>query len=538
MAEDTADLLVIGGGITGAGIARDAAMRGMKVFLVEAGDFGQGTSSLSSRLIHGGLRYLEHGWLKLVFEASNERRILLRIAPHLVRPLAFVFPVHRGSRVKRWQISAAVILYDALALFHNVHRHRLLSRKGVLRLEPLLRDQDLVGGAEYWDAHCDDARLVLANIRSAHRHGARIASYTRVLSLEKAGGRVRGAEVEDVFTGRRIAIKAQAVINATGPWTDHVRRLDDPAAKAMLRPTKGSHIVVPQNRIGNTGAVTLLSPIDGRVMFVLPWGPVTVVGTTDTDSSTAPEDVLADTRDVEYLLRSANAVFPQARLAMADVISTWSGLRPLLASPSRSASAVPREHEIHVSQAGLITIAGGKLTTYRVMASQTVDVAARALRKLDGRRFARSAPTDEEALPGGDIADYVQLAQELEKEGMTREVSRHLVAVYGAEATAVANVLAAERSLGAPLLPGQPWIRAEVVYQARREMALSVNDVLVRRTRLFHSDRDQALSAAPEVARLLARELGWTVAELEVSIQQYEETVEWMRSGFRSPRPA
>jgi glycerol-3-phosphate dehydrogenase len=531
MENGTADILIIGGGITGAGIARDAAMRGLQVALVECGDFGHGTSGASSRLIHGGLRYLEHGWFKLVFEASRERRTLLRIAPHLVRPRAFTFPVHKGSRVRRWQISAGVLLYDLLALFRNAQQHRWLSRKGVLRLEPLLRDQDLAGGAEYWDAQCDDARLVLAVIRSAHRHGAQLASYTRVHALEKAGGRVRGALLEDVLTGRRFTARAHVVVNATGPWTDGLRRLDDPDARPLLRPTKGAHIVVPQARIGNTGAVTLLSPVDGRVMFVLPWGRMTVVGTTDTDSVESPDTVRADATDVAYLLRSANAVFPNARLSTADVVATWAGLRPLLAAPGR-AVAVPREHEIHESAAGLITIAGGKLTTFRVMAAQTVNVAARRLSKLDGRKVPRSAPTDLEPLPGGDIADYRQLATELEKEGLPRDVAMHLVATYGSEAAAVANVVAADGTLAAPLIPGEPWIKAEVIYQARREMALTVSDVLVRRTRLFHHHPTHGVDAAGVVARLLAGELRWTADDAAASLRAFEAEVAWMRGGF------
>jgi len=537
IARDTVDVLVVGGGITGAGIARDAAMRGLKVALVDAGDFGQGTSGFSSRLIHGGLRYIEHGWLRLVFEASRERRVLLRIAPHLVRPLPFTFPAYRGTRVPRWQIAAAVILYDMLSMFRNVHRHRLLSRRGVLRLEPLLRDQGLTGGAQYWDAQCDDARLVVTNIRSAHAHGARVASYARVVQLEKAGGRVRGAQIVDAISGAHVAVKAHVVVNATGPWTDALRRLDEPDAKPLLRPTKGAHIVVPQSRIGNAGAVTLLSPLDGRVMFVLPWGQVSYVGTTDTDSAQPPDGVAADAADVEYLLRSANAIFPNARLGVDDVVATWAGLRPLLASPSVSASAVPREHEIVESASGLVTIAGGKLTTYRVMAAQTVDRVVRRIRKLDGRRFPSRAATDTEPLPGGDLADFGQLARELEKEGLPRDVSGHLVRTYGSDAAAVANLAAADPALLAPLLPGEPWIRAEVVYQARREMALSVEDVLVRRTRLFQLRRDQAASAAGDVAALLAPELGWSSDEAASAARRYTERVAAAGAALRPAAP-
>jgi glycerol-3-phosphate dehydrogenase len=536
--DETADLLVIGGGITGAGIARDAAMRGLRTVVVDAGDFGWGTSSRSSRLIHGGLRYLEHRWFRLVFEASRERRNLLRIAPHLVRPRAFIFATHEGSRVKRWEISAGVWLYDLLAAFRNVHMHRLLSPRGVLKIEPLLRERGLTGGALYYDAQTDDARLVLATMRSAHRHGATCLSYVRVTGLEKADGLVRGAQLEDAFTGEGLSVRAHVVVNATGPWSDAMRRLDEPSAEPLLRPTKGAHIAVPQRRIGNTGAVTLLSPIDGRVMFVLPWGEVTIVGTTDTDEVVAPDDVAATEQDVLYLVRSANAVFPNARLGMDDVIAAWAGLRPLLKGGGESTATVPREHRIVESASGLVTIAGGKLTTYRVMAAQTVDVVARRLRKLDGRPRPPRAATDREPLPGGEVRDLDALSEELLQEGLGPEVARHLVLSYGTEARAVANLMAADRSLAGPLIPDGPWRLAEVVYQARREMALTVSDVLIRRCHAFHLRADQAVSAAPVVAQLLASELGWDAERRAASVAAYIADVERMRQAFRPRDPA
>ncbi|MBI4542045.1 MAG: glycerol-3-phosphate dehydrogenase/oxidase [Gemmatimonadetes bacterium] len=535
LAAEPVDLLIIGGGITGAGAARDAAMRGIRTALVDAGDFAHGTSSRSSRLIHGGLRYLEHGWLSLVFEASRERRTLLRIAPHLVRPRAFTFPVHAAGRVGRWQIAAGLWLYDLLALFRNVHTHRLLSRRGVLQVEPMLRDQDLMGGAIYYDAQCDDSRLVLANIRSAHRHGARVANYARVRALEKAGGRLRGAVLEDVMTGARLTIRAHVLVNATGPWSDAVRRLDDPDARSLLRPTKGAHIAVPRSRVGNTGAVTLTSPIDGRVMFVLPWGDVTVVGTTDTDADPFPDDVYADEEDVAYLLRSVNAVFPNARVQRCDVIAAWAALRPLLAAGSSTTGAVPREHRVVESASGLITIAGGKLTTYRAMAAELVDLVARRLRRLDGRPRPRRAPTDREPLPGGEVADFGQLASELMKEGVPEPVADHLVATYGAEAPAVANLIARDPGLGEPLVEGWPWVRAEVVYQARREMAMTVSDVMIRRTHLFQRHPSQAADAAPLVAGLLARALDWDAGREAASLAEYLAEVRRMRSTLMAP---
>jgi glycerol-3-phosphate dehydrogenase len=539
LAAQTVDLLVVGGGITGAGIARDAAMRGLSVGLVDAGDFAHGTSSRSSRLVHGGLRYLEHGWLRLVFESSRERAVLLRTAPHLVRPAPFLFPVHRAGRVGRLTLTAGLWLYDALSLFRNVHPHRSYGRRGVQRLEPSLRDQDLKGGAVYWDAQCDDARLTLATVRSAHRHGARVANYAAVTGFEKAAGRLRGVHIEDRLTGEPGTLHAHVVVNATGPWTDRLRRLDEPGAAPLLRPTKGAHVVVPRHRIGHTEAFTLTSPLDGRVMFVLPWDDLSIIGTTDTDVSEVPDDPFADAADVTYLLRSANAYFPNARLNLGDVVGAWAGLRPLLDMPgATSTAAVPREHRIVEDPSGLLTIAGGKLTTYRSMAAEVVDRAARRLRELDGRSVPRRAGTDVEPLPGGEVADLDLLVRDLVDEGLDAALARTLVGRYGSEAAAVANLVRLDPALGAPLVSGHAVIAAEVVYQARREMAMTVEDVLVRRTHLFHAHPRQAVEGAPLVARLLGMELGWDDVEVERRARAYRDLAARMRQAITPSSPA
>jgi len=449
MAAEPVDVLVIGGGITGAGIARDAALRGLRTALVDKGDFAGATSSHSSRLIHGGLRYLEQYDFHLVREASRERRLLLDLAPHLVRPLAFLFPVYRGARVPAWRLRAGMWLYDLLAAFRNVRLHRWLGRRAALKAEPGLRERGLVGAAVYYDAQTDDARLVLAAIRGAAQAGALVANYTEVTSLVRPDGRVRGAMVRDALTGEARTVRALIVVNATGPWVDALRRLDDPQAPPLLRLTKGAHVAVARARIGNTHAVTLTSPIDGRVMFVLPWGDLSYVGTTDTDDVASPDDVRASGSDVVYLLRSANAFFPQARLAPHDVICSWAGLRPLLA-PGRevAASAVSREHRIVESASGLITIAGGKLTTFRVMGRDMVDRVARRLHELDGRPIPRRPPTDRVPLPGGETADLDVLVEAARAREVPEPTARHLVQAYGSEAAAVLNLVERDRALG------------------------------------------------------------------------------------------
>ena len=374
---------------------------------------------------------------------------------------------------------------------------------------------------------------MLANARAAHRGGALVASYATVRSFEKADGQIRGAVVEDSLEGRRFTIHARVIVNAGGPWTDAVRQLDESGAQPLLRPTKGVHVAVPRHRVGNVGALTITSPIDGRVMFILPSDDSTIIGTTDSDYAGDPAAVVPTAEDVIYLLRSANALFPDARLAARDVRAAWAGLRPLLKDGSEgSTAAVPREHRISESAAGLLTIAGGKLTTYRAMAAELVDVVAGKLHRIDGRPVPARAPTAVEPLPGGDVADLDLLVRELTKERVSPEIARHLVDTYGSEAMGVANLAARDSTLAEPLAPGVLILRAEVVHQARREMAVSVGDVMIRRTRLFHQHPGQGTEVTPVVAGLLARELSWDAAREAASLASYLAEVQRMRQAL------
>lgn len=536
MAAEPVDLLVIGGGITGAGIARDAAMRGIRTALVDKGDFAAGTSSASSRLIHGGLRYLETGAFRLVFESSRERRVLLRIAPHLVWPLPFLFPVYRGARVPPWKLRAGMWLYDALAAFRNVHRHRWLRAAATRRLEPQLRDRDLRGAALYYDAQTDDARLVLATLRSAAAAGALVANYAETTSLLKPDGRVRGALVRDALTGAMRTVRALVVVNATGPWCDGLRRMDHPRATSLLRLTRGAHVAVPRARIGHTHAVTLTSPLDGRVMFVLPWGDVSYIGTTDIDDPGNADTVRVTADDVTYLLRSANAYFPNARLTPADVIATWAALRALIATnPQQAASAVSREHVIEESESGLLTIAGGKLTTYRTMAAELVDRVVERLHDADGRPRVPAPATDREALPGGETARPDALVPALCEQGARAETAEHLVRTYGSEAPAVLNRAKRNRVLLGPIAEGRPEIRAEVEHVVEREMAMRLSDVLMRRLHLFWQTPDQGVGAAPAVARKLRELLGWDADREAAEIAAYRADVDRARECLGTP---
>jgi len=526
MAETPVDVLVIGGGITGAGIARDATLRGFRTALVDKSDFGAGTSSHSSRLIHGGIRYLEHGDFRLVFEASHERRVLLRIAPHLVRPLAFLFPVYRGGRLPAWKLRAGMWLYDLLSSFRNVRWHRWLGAKKVRRVEPGLRERGLIGAALYYDAQADDARLVIATLRSAMRAGALAANYVETTALLKPDGRVRGAVVRDVLTGETATIRANVVVNATGPWSDTLRRLDDPDAAPILRLTKGAHVTVPRRRVANEHAVTLLSQLDGRVMFVLPWGDLAYIGTTDTDADASPDALRITTADVTYLLRSANAAFPDAHLTSHDVVSAWVGLRPLLRADHANPSQVSREHQVFESPHGLISIAGGKLTTYRVMARDVVDRVAKRLHELDGRAVPARPPTDRLPLPGGEAAELEVLVEAARARGAAEPTARHLVASYGSEAAAVLNLVDRDRRLGEPVVPGRPEIWAEVTYAVEREMAVRVQDVLIRRLHLFYEVADHGQSVVPKVTAQMKQLLGWDDAREAEELRDYFQMVE------------
>ena len=527
------DLLVIGGGITGAGIAREAAIRGLSV-AVDRGDFGSGTSSRSSRLIHGGLRYLEHRQWSLVRESLAERSVLLRIAPHLVRPLSFLFPIFATDRLSRWKLDLGLTLYDVLALRGNVRRHRALSKRAVLEEEPLLRERGLKGGSLYWDAQCDDARLTLATLRSAAAHGALVSNYLCVTALELDPDRVTGVMVEDRLTGVQGTVHARVVVNAAGPWADQIRRLEDPAAPTLLAPTRGAHVMVPKSRLGHQHAITFLSPIDGRVMFVLPWGNRSYIGTTDTDSGDSPDHVAATEADMLYLLRSANAIFPNARLALEDVSMSWAGLRPLLRDPKAAGpGARSREHSVTTGPRGLITVAGGKLTTFRRMALDAVNQVqiAMGVRPID--HDPSKTRTAQEPLPGGDAYRVETLFARGSGRGLAERTVAHLVGQYGSEVPTLYDFIAEWPELREPVHPQHGAIGAQVVHAVRGEYARRIDDVMIRRLSLGSETPDAGLAAVETVSRLMGRELGWDDSRRREEVDRYRELVSAIPRGRR-----
>jgi glycerol-3-phosphate dehydrogenase len=528
------DVLVVGGGATGAGIAREAALRGLTVALVDRYDFGGGTSSRSSRLIHGGLRYLEHRDWKLVKESLAERRILLTIAPHLVRPLEFLFPIFQTDRVGRWKLELGLTVYDLLALRGNVRRHRALSKRAVLDQEPMLRARGLAGGSVYWDAQCDDARLTLVTIQSAARAGALAANYTCVTAFDSDQHRLTGAILEDQLTGTQGTVTARVIVNATGPWTDRIRRLESPVAEPLIAPTRGSHVMVPRARIGHHHAITFLSPIDGRVMFVLPWGDRSYIGTTDDDDTTAPDAVTPTEDDVLYLLRSVNAIFPEARLGPEDVSFCWAGLRPLLTEKNgRQPSERSRDYAISVGPKGLLTVTGGKLTTYRRVAVEVVDRVAERLgtgRSATDPLRTRSAT---EALPGGQSHDVQDLFSRGVRRGFPEQVVAHLVGQYGAEAAAVYDLIEERPELRESIHSQHPAVGAQVVHAVRHEYARRLDDLLFRRLSLAHETPDAGLEAGPAVAAIMARELGWDETRRAAELERYRALVDAIPRGGR-----
>ena len=492
MAGEAVDVLVIGGGIVGAWTALTAAMRGYRTALVEKGDFASGTSGKTSRLVHGGLRYLQQFRIGVVRRAARERDLLLRIAPGLVKPLTFLIPVYRDRGPRRWQLRVGLWIYDALSREKTLPRRKWLTPEEALQSEPSLSAAGLVAAAEYADAVTRDARLVLSVILKASEAGAIVANYARVTALVREHGAVTGALILDEESGIVRTVRAKAVVNATGVWVNELQGAD---ARIRVRPTKGIHLLVPRNRIGNRNAVTLPTH-DGRVIFVLPWRELALIGTTDTPHRGERESVEASPEDVEYLLRVVNEGFPGAHLTEADVVATYAGLRPLIDTGEGKESDISREHRILLDPDGLVTVAGGKLTTGRAMALEILSTIENALFRKEIRK-SRSRAT-------GDSEGRILKAAGRSERDDTRGITLHVMD----ETLDPANV--------APAV-------ARVV---RQEMALHVDDVLVRRTGLFYELADQGARTAPVVVEAMGRELGWDSVRRASELERYRRILD------------
>jgi len=530
------DIVVIGGGVTGAGIARDAAQRGLRVTLVEKADLGSGTSSKSSKLVHGGLRYLEHGELRLVFEGTNERSLQMRRAPHLVRPIPFLVPIFKRQKPALAYVDIGLWIYDALAMFRSPKLHKTYRGKKVHSLEPALKTEGLAGALEYYDCLTDDARLVLENALDARALGAEIRTYTRAtaVSLDRRG-RVAAVRVRGELDGKEEEIATRTVVVAAGPWTDQfLGVLGVAGPRRLLRPTKGVHLVLPHDKLPVTRAVTLMLP-DRRVIFCIPWVERTVVGTTDTDFTGDPDDVAADAADVKYLCEAVNRHF-ETHLGPDDVVATWAGLRPLVASDATRTSDVSRDHEVLVREEGIIVIAGGKLTTYRRMAKDATDRAVEWLgdrgdAALEGRTI-HPCRTKGRPLPGAQgmtapgTAAVTAIAERLvHSAGLSPRVAEHLSQTYGQRAESVVVRGVQDTRLLERIDAELPYLWVEVDHAVDVDFARTLDDVLSRRIPLLLRARDQGLGAVARTAERMSARLGWDAGETERQVARYQRTV-------------
>jgi glycerol-3-phosphate dehydrogenase len=519
LAEDEFDVLVIGGGVVGAGAALDAASRGLSVALVEARDLAAGTSSRSSKLIHGGLRYLEQKDFALVREALKERGLLLnRLAPHLVRPVPFLLPL-RHRLWERAYIGAGVFLYDTMGGGRSVPWHRQLSKRSTLKLAPSLKSDALVGAIRYYDAQVDDARHTMMIARTAAQHGASVLTRTRAVALRKDGDTVVGADVLDLETGQRIAVRARQVISATGVWTDEIHRAAGVEAPFRVRASKGVHIVVPREKISLHTAMILRT--EKSVLFVIPWGRHWIIGTTDTDWQLDKAHPAASRADVDYVLDHVNAVLERP-ITHADIEGVYAGLRPLLAGTSAQTAQLSREHAVARPAPGLVVIAGGKYTTYRVMAKDAVNAAVSGL----GRGVPKSM-TDRLPIVGAVgfhelWADRTRVAA---ANGLTVASVEHLLRRYGSGLRELLELIDRRPELGEPIPGAGEYLKVEAVYAASHEGALHLEDVLTRRTRISIEEADRGVTAAPEVAALIAPVLGWDDATRDREVTTYSDRV-------------
>jgi glycerol-3-phosphate dehydrogenase len=534
LATERFDVLVIGGGVTGAGAALDAASRGLRVALVEARDLASGTSSRSSKLIHGGLRYLEQFDFKLVYEALRERDLLVsKLAPHLVKPVSFLYPLYKKV-VERPYVGAGLVLYDSMeGTRRPVPRHRHLTARGALKRAPALSPDRLAGAMLYYDAQVDDARHTLTVARTAAAHRAVIGTRLSAVGLLRSGERVTGARVCDEETGRVLQVSADTVVICAGVWTDLVHELAGVQAGYKVRMSKGVHIVVPRAAVdADTG---MILRTDKSVLFFIPWGEYWIVGTTDTDFSGDRAEPVASEEDIEYILAAANRVLARP-LTRADVIAVYAGLRPLVDAAAgdgtkpngaKPTTKLSREHVVDVPVPGLASIAGGKFTTYRLMARDVVDAAV-----ADFGRPVPGSVTDQVPLLGADGLAAVQPAagRLAEDYGVSRAAVEHLLGRYGTLATEVLEEIRSDAGLARPLAPGHPYLRAEVAYAVTHEGALHLEDVLVRRTRLFIESTDSGAAVAADVAAIMGRLLGWSRRRRAAETRRYLDLVEAERT--------
>lgn len=518
LTERELDVLVIGGGVTGAGTALDAVTRGLRTGLVEARDFASGTSSRSSKLFHGGLRYLEQLNFALVAEALKERELMMtRIAPHLVHPVAFLYPLsHRAW--ERPYVATGIAMYDQMGGARSVPRQKHLTKSGTMKMFPGLKNDAMVGSIRYFDCQADDARHTMTVARTAAQYGAIVRNSTEVVSLITEADRVVGAKIRDVETGETADVRAKVVINCTGVWTDDIQKMTGGKGRFRVRASKGVHILVPRDRIA--GEVGLILRTEKSVLFVIPWGQQWLIGTTDTDWALDVAHPAATSKDIDYILEHVNTVLASP-LTRDDILGVFAGLRPLLAGESEDTSALSREHAVARPQPGLISIAGGKYTTYRVMAADAVDAAAQDLGPI------KESVTEVTPLVGADgYAAMLNLKHEIAAEsGLPEWRIEHLLNRYGSKLYDVLALSKDDESLLEPVTNADEYLRCEIAYAVTDEGAMHLEDVLARRTRMSIETKHRGVDAAAEVADIIAPILGWTQEQRDAEVESYTARV-------------
>ncbi len=521
LATEEFDILVIGGGVNGVGVALDAVTRGLKVALVESQDIAAGTSSRSSKLIHGGLRYLEQYDFKLVREALHERELMVSTqCPHLVKPVSFLYPLTEKVK-ERTYVGAGLALYDALRGFkRSLPSHKHLTGKTIANISPSLRQDIITGAIRYFDAQVDDARHTMMIARTAARHGAVIATNVRVDNLTRNGKKVTGVVATDLKTGTTLSIAAKATIMCAGVWSDELHQQFGLTPGYSVAMSKGVHIVVPQSAIHSKDGIILKTAVS--VLFLIPWGDKWIVGTTDTPYEGDRAKPLATQEDVQYILDQANRVL-EPKLKTEDIIGVFAGLRPLVANNATSATTkLSREHTVDRPAPGFVSLAGGKYTTYRVMAKDAVDLAV-----LDLRRIVSDSVTEKLPLIGAD--GYFALQQQVLKIADSYNISEatvtHLLDRYGSLISEILEIITENPEMAQRLIPDLPYIKAEILHAASHEGALSVEDVLLRRTRISFEASDSGLSAADTVAEIIGETLGWKSADRKDSVQSFAKVI-------------
>jgi glycerol-3-phosphate dehydrogenase len=521
MAQNELDLLVIGGGITGAGIALDASRRGIKVGVIEKNDFGSGTSSRSTKLIHGGLRYLKQGDVKLVQEVGKERAILYKNAPHLVIPAPMLLPVYKNGSMNYFMTSIGLYIYDWLAGVARKERRKMLSRDAVIKQEPLLRKDGLKGGGMYFEYRTDDARLTLDIMKTAHGQGAQIVNYTEAEQFIYRDGKAVGVEVLDRITGEKHSIYAKNIVNAAGPWVDHVRKLDNSLKGKRLFLTKGVHLVIDYKKLPLKQAAYFDTP-DGRMIFVIPRGHITYAGTTDTAYSQSVDTPRTTEEDRAYIIRAVNAMFPEVKLTEDDIRSHWAGLRPLIYEEGKGPSELSRKDEIFISDSKLITIAGGKLTGFRKMSEKVVNLVAQNLQQATGKSYP-ACTTDQITISGGEnlgSSNYGEWKREMLRKGISQGVDsatmQEWIDTYGTNALRIVDLMAEAQQKG--IAQNLHGLYAQLKYGIEEEMTVTAADFLRLRTGWTYFNLDKAERFQDAVFKLVCEELSLTEEQKEMQL--------------------